>query len=395
NMQKRSYLLSGLAGVLALGALVLLIGWTPVAAQGSGSTTRVSVASDGAQSNGDASLPAISVNGRFVAFRSSADNLVSGDTNQGLDIFVHDQLTGETTRASLSSSGTQGNSLSDDPALSGSGRYVAFHSYASNLVSGDTNRNYDVFTHDRVTGQTTRVSVNSAGTQGNNESLAPVLSGSGRYVAFYSYATNLVGGDNNQAYDVFVHDRTTSQTTRVSISSAGVQGCCDSYFPSLSISGRFVAFEGYASNLVSGDTNFASDIFVHDRTTGQTTRLSVASDGTQGNADSSSAALSARGRHVAFRSLASNLVTGDTNNVADIFIHDRATGQTTRLSVASGGAEANGESYTPTLSADGRYVAFYSLASNLVGNDTNGVADVFVHDRETGETARVSVASNG
>ncbi len=361
-----------------------------------GATTRVSVASDGTQGNNSSDYtPALSADGRYVAFYSIASNLVSGDTNDVSDVFVHDRQTGQTARVSVASDGAQGNGHSYGPSLSADGRYVAFGSYASNLVSGDTNEVADIFVHDRQTGQTTRVSVASDGTQGNGRSINSSISADGRYVAFASEASNLVNGDSNGQSDIFVHDRQLGQTTRISVASNGAQGNSYSDSPSLSADGRYVAFWSLASNLVSGDTNGWYDIFVRDRQTGQTTRVSVASDGTQGNNNAYDASLSADGRYVAFRSEASNLVSGDTNGCYDVFVHDRQTGQTTRVSVASDGTQGNGRSYGPSLSADGRYVAFWSVANNLVSGDTNSWHDVFVHDRQTGQTIRDSVASDG
>ena len=353
-----------------------------------GQTTRVSVASDGTEGNCNSDFPSLSVNGRYVAFDSCADNLVSGDSNGFVDTFVHDRATGQTTLVSVASDGTQGNeSSSSHVSISANGRYVAFQSFASNLVSGDTNNTLDVFVHDRQTGQTTRVSVRSNGTQGNGLSAHPSISANGRYVAFASSASNLVNGDNNGAEDVFIHDRKTGRTTLVSVASDGTPGNGESAFPSLSANGHYVAFFSSASNLVSGDTNFTSDIFVHDRQTGRTTRVSVASDGTQANDGSGTLSISANGRYVAFESVASNLVSSDTNNSQDIFVHDRQKGQTTRVTVASDGTQGNGNSFDPypaSISANGRFVAFESVASNLVSDDTNGVTDFFVHDRKGG-----------
>ena len=169
-------------------------------------------------------------------------------------------------------------------------------------------------------------------------------------------------------------------TTRVSVASDGAQGNGYSYHPSISADGRYVAFESYATNLVSGDTNGYIDVFVHDRQGGGTTRVSVTSDGAQGGTGSWNPSISADGRYVAFMSAASNLVSGDTC-CSDIFVHDRQSGQTTRVSVASDGAQGNNHSWYPSISADGRYVAFHSYASNLVSGDTNSAPDVFVHDR--------------
>jgi Tol biopolymer transport system component len=233
---------------------------------------------------------------------------------------------------------------------------------------------------------TTRVSVSSDGGQGEDgHSLRPSISADGRYVAFASGASNLASGDTNGYDDIFVHDRQTGQTTRVSVASDGSQENGSSWSPSISADGRYVAFASEASNLVSGDTDGYDDVFVHDRQMGQTTRVSVASDGTQGNHDSGhwgGSSISAGGRYVAFESWASNLVDSDTNSYDDVFVHDRQTGHTARVSVTSDGTQGNGESRGyPSISADGRYVAFESGASNLVSGDTNDYSDVFVHER--------------
>jgi len=393
NMSRRRYskYLASLGTSIVL--LSLLVNSARAAA---GDTTRVSVSSDGTEGNAESGYASISNNGRYVAFESLASNLESGDTNGFLDIFVHNQLTGETALVSVASDGTQGNQGSGEPSISADGRYVAFMSYASNLVSGDTNDNPDIFVHDQLTGETTIVSVASDGTQANNNSDWLSISADGRYVAFQSYASNLVSGDTNQSYDIFVHDRQTEQTTRVSVASDGTQGNDHSQVPSLSADGRYVAFDSAASNLVSGDTNNNPDIFVHDRQTGETTLVSVASDGTQGNGGSADfPSISADGRYVGFSSHASNLVSGDTNGITDIFIHDRLTGETTLASVASDGTQGNAISNNQFISADGRYVAFMSNASNLVSGDTNGTEDIFVHNRQTGETKLASISSNG
>ena len=350
-------------------------------------TSLVSVASDGTQGNNLSGIPAISVDGRYVAFASLASNLVSGDTNGYQDIFVHDLQTKQTTRVSVASDGTQGNGRSGyHPwcSISGDGRYVAFASDANNLVSGDNNDAHDVFVHDRQTGQTTRISIATNGTQSNADSWGPSISADGRYVAFTSYASNLSNGDTNNERDAFVHDRQTGQTNRVSIASDGTQGNDFSAGTFISADGRYVAFNSQASNLVSGDTNGQLDVFVHDRQTGQTSRISVASDGTQGNHSSFFPSLSTDGRYVAFISQASNLVNGDTNNQWDIFVHDQQMGQTSRVSVDSNGVQFGDSSQDPSISANGRYVAFRFNSW-----------DIYLHDRQTGQTSRVSVNSQG
>jgi Tol biopolymer transport system component len=377
--------------------LATLMG-APGALAAPGITTRVSVDSSGAQGNGESNSPAISANGRFVAFHSAAINLVDGDTNEFIDVFVHDRQTGKTTRVSVDSSGAQGNGNSALPAISADGRFVAFHSIASNLVPADTNADLDAFVHDRQTGITTRVSVDSSGAQGNATSGGPSISADGRFVAFQSFASNLVAGDTNLNGDVFIHDRQTGITTRVSVDSSGAQGNGSSGGGHISISadGRFVAFRSFASNLVAGDTNGFLDVFVHDRQTGMTTRVSVDSSGAQGNEESEMPSISADGRFVAFHSLGSNLVAGDTNGFFDVFLHDQETGVTSRVSVNSSGLQGDTDGgNNPSISADGRFVAFESSATNLVAGDTNDTTDVFVHERATGGTVRVSVNSSG
>jgi Tol biopolymer transport system component len=345
------------------------------------STERVSVDSSGIQGNHDSAQTAISSDGRFVVFDSRSSNLVPGDTNGVDDIFVHDRQTGQTTRVSVDSGGLQGNDYTDLPCISSDGRFVAFESHASNLVVGDTNARGDVFVHDRQTGVTTRVSMESRGLQGNDNSGGPSISSDGRFVAFMSFATNLVPGDTNAAPDIFVHDRQTGQTTRVSVDSGGFQCHGESFRPSISWDGRFIAFVSEASDLVPGDTNNHRDIIVHNRLTSQTTRVSVDSGGHQSDGGSWKPRISSDGRYVAFASFASNLVPGDTNGVADVFAHDRLTGQTTLVSVDTGGFQGNDASGESSISSDGRFVAYESRASNLVPGDTNGRMDVFVHDR--------------
>jgi Tol biopolymer transport system component len=342
----------------------------------------VSIDSAGKQGNNSSYAPSISADGRWVAFQSDATNLVPGDNNGWADIFVHDRQTGKTTRVSMDSAGNQGNGYSMVPVISANGRFVVFGSYASNLVAGDTNGVPDIFVHDRWIGNTTRVNMGFLGDEANDYSYAPAaLSADGRFVAFTSYASNLVLWDTNHVADIFVYDRWSGETTCVSIDSFGNRGDYSSYAPALSADGRLVAFKSLAANLVDEDTNEVADIFVHDRQTGETTRASIDSAGNQSNGESETPALSANGRFVAFASYASNLVPGDNNDRRDIFLYNLSTQKTIRVSLDSAGNESNGISTEPALSADGRYVVFDSNATNLVANDSNGRYDIFMRER--------------
>ena len=303
----------------------------------------------------------------------------------------------ETTRASVDSAGTEGNNSSYDCGISSDGRFVAYWSDASNLVAGDTNNSEDVFVFDRATGSTERVSVDSSGNQvsaGGFVLSTQPLSGDGRFVTFTSQAA-FDPGDTNGKRDIFVRDRVLGTTTRVSVDSAGNQGDGDSDRGALSQDGGIVVFESASDNLVAGDTNGVSDLFVRDLVNGTTERVSVDSSGIESDAWCTGPSISADGNLVAFCGAATNLVPGDTNLDWDVFVRDRAAGTTERVSVDSSGAQADQGSLYPAISADGRFVAFSSFATNLVAGDYNNYPDIFVHDRATGATTRVSVSSSG
>ncbi|MFF3950685.1 S8 family serine peptidase [Streptomyces sp. NPDC001902] len=388
-------------------------------------TERVSLTSEGKQGNHEAWWPKLSADGSAAAFASPASNFAPGDTNGELDVFVTDLNTGETERVSVASDGAQADSFSLTPTLSADARWVGFNSGATNLVPGDTNQQTDSFVHDRRTGTTERVSVASDGTQGNGLSSAPALSADGRYAVFNSEADNLVPGDTNNTTDVFVRDRQTGTTSRISQGADGGPGDGASREQSVSADGRYVAFQSAAGNLVPGDTDGELDVFVRDRQTGTTTLVPgprpgentgpvISADGRvvaftnnwqlftqdlrtgtseQVSVNSAEApaddwafapALSDDGSKVAFYSYATNLATVDTNRQLDVFVRDRTAGTTERVSTGLEGAEADGASDLPSLSGDGRYVAFESAATNLVADDTNRRYDVFVHDRVAG-----------
>jgi Tol biopolymer transport system component len=385
-----------LLGALAAAAVVL--GSPSLASPGT--TVRVSVDSSGNQSNGTSNAPALAADGDLVGFFSIASNLVPGDTTGGPDYFLHDRNTGVTERLTVNSNEEEQNwGIEPDagrpPAMSSDGRYVAFNSPATNLVASDGNNSYDVFVRDRVAGTTERVSVDSAGNEGNDHSWYPSISGDGRYVAFESGASNLVLGDTDVCggygcYDIFVHDRDTGTTERVSVDSAGNEANGHSSSPCISTDGRYVAFVSDASNLVPADTNDNGDIFVHDRQTGITERVSVDSDGNQANNYSGAVVLSDDGGYVAFSSRASNLVANDTNSEVDVFVHNRNTGMTERVSVDSSGQQFDVWSYGPAMSADGRFIAFGSIVVDTIAYEAG-----YVHDRLTGLTIRVDVSTSG
>ncbi len=357
-----------------------------------GDTTRVSVDSVGTQANDASKRPSISSDGRFIAFESDASNLVSNDTNAATDIFVKDRQTGEVTRVSVDSSGAQANEGSGGAAISNDGRYVAFVSDASNLVANDTNNTTDVFMKDRQTGVTTRVSISSSGEQANGFSDFPLsISSDGRFVAFNSDASNLVANDTNNATDVFVHDNQTGVTERVSVASDGTQGDSTSFTPSISANGQFVAFTSHATNLVSGDTNNQLDIFVRDRASNITTRVSVNSSGVEANRGAVDGSISGDGRFVAFSSSSTNLMSEETSGLDYAYVHDRQTGTTTLASVFSDGVLMTGRSYTPSLSFDGRYIAFAFDDRS----DSLPTVDIYIRDRQTGVTTQATRGGSG
>lgn len=350
-----------------------------------GMTERVSVDSAGVQANGDSEchfVTSISSDGRFVVYYGAASNLVPNDSNGAYDVFVRDRLLSQTVCASVTPGGVPGNGDSRYAALSQDGRFVAFSSSSSDLVPSAPPGGYGLFVRDLVNAQTVRADVDSAGNPSGGSCSNPALSGDGRVVAFDSTSSQLVPGDTNGDRDVFIHDFASGQTARVSVDSAGNQGLSASSNPTISADGRFVAFHSNANTFVAGDTNGTSDVFVHDRSTGETRRVSVDSAGNQQNSGSlGNTAISADGRYVAFDSYATNLVPLPPNNLLAVFVHDLQSGETIPVNVTPGHQAGNGPSERPSLSADGRWIAFNSAASDLVPLDRNGRSDAFVHDR--------------
>jgi subtilisin family serine protease len=366
-------------------------------------TELASAPSDATQvANEHSQLPRVSADGRYVGFESKAMNLVPGDTNGMFDVFLRGRVAGTTERISVATDETEANGHSGLGGISDDGRYVSFISSASNLVPGDTNAAWDVFVRDRVAGTTERVSVANDGVQGDSHvGSDPAISGDGRYVAFPSWASNLVPGDVNGQRDIFVHDRVSGVTERVSVASDGAAANGDSAYPHISNDGRYVGFGSGGSNLIPNDTNGpVLDTFLRDRQAGTTEVVSLGATGRQGNSYSVGFDMTPDARYFAFGSNSSNLDSKDYNRTADVFVRDRQARTTERVSVSTDGTEANAESLAPTISDNGRMVAFESVANNLIPDDTNWDFgrlgdDVFLRDRAKGTTERISVASDG
>ena len=387
------------------------------------STSRVSQTMGGVGGNGasGSTFVSTSADGRYVAFESAATNLVPGDTNFSSDVFVKDVLTGAIALASVDASGSIGNAASMSPVITPDGRYVVFQSFASNILSGNTSTAGKILRKDLVTGAVALASVDQAGATTDPRGETPDISDDGRFVSFTSPSSDLVPGDSNGTYDVFVKDMQSGSLALVSTNSGGSQlawaasarmtpdarfltffalpggayrkdrvtGALDTVSTAanfansgtdVSADGRYVSFASSAA-LVPEKTSGIQDIFVKDMTTGTITRVSAPLSGIDADAESFIALMSADGRYVAFSSAATNLIVGDVNGVSDVFVKDRGTGIVTRSSVTYQLTEANGASGVfrgTAISPDGKFVAFGSDATNLnPEGDTNGSSDVF------------------
>ncbi len=358
-------------------------------------TERVNTSSSGQEASGLSYETSVSADGRFVAFNSAASNLVPNDTNNAADIFVRDRLLGTTVRVSVDSNGSEGNDHSQNPFLSADGRLVAFRSRSDNLVNGDTNFATDIFVHNRIAGTTERVSMNSMGEEGNGHSLNPSLSADGRFVAFHSLASNLFDRDYNQSYDVFVHDRMAGTTQILSLHYLDGVAAGSSLYASVSGDGNWISFSSGAESLIPDDLNDRGDVFVASRTAGTVERISVGPNGEEANNTSGSInRISSNGRFVAFSSIASNLISWDSNGIQDVFVRDLSNGSTRIVSV-NGNVQGNGTSDFPSISAEGRYIAFESEADNFVLGDGNQSNDIFVFDQLTVKLDRVNLGMGG
>ena len=362
-----------------------------------GDTALVSVNSGGDlgnQSSGDA---VIAKGGRYIAFQSNATNLVPNDFNMTNDVFVRDRKLNTVERVSVASDGTEGNSNSFGTAISRDGRYVAFTSHASNLVDNDSNGTSDAFVHDRVTGETSLVSVGLSGESGDSPTAFGLdISADGRYVAFASLADNLTNDPKSPRMEIYVRDLQLGLTQRATVSATG--GKADRShvrLPSISDDGRYVAFESLATNLASGDSNRNLDVYVRDLQARTTTLVSRGLNGRAGRGGNSwRPAISGNGRHVAYQSDAKNLVRDDSNGVSDVFLYNMGTQSTRRISLRPNGQQAGQPSDGPSISVNGRYIAFTSAAV-LAGDFPATSLRAYLWDRSTKDNELVSVANDG
>jgi len=351
---------------------------------------RLSVDANGVEGDSGSTQPAMTPDGRFVVFSSTATNLVPGDTNAVADIYLRDIVAGTIERVSVGPGGVECDQACSYPAISDDGRWVAFNTAATTLVPGDTNGALDVYLRDRWNDTIERVSVGAGGVQGDGPSFGATLAADARYVTFVSWAGNLVPGDTNSTRDVFLRDRSANTIERISVATGGAQGDDLSGSGTLlsfaTPDGRYVLFGSAASTLVAGDTNGAMDVFVRDRVTGSTAFLVQALGGGAPSGETDLYSMTPDGRFVGFASSAPDLVTGDTNGMTDAFVLDRQSGLVERVSLADGGVEVSGDSWAPCLSEDGRFAVFSSAATDLVPMDSNGRRDVFRRDRVAGTT---------
>jgi Tol biopolymer transport system component len=391
----------GLIGVCLVAALTLLAGGAQAAKNDVDLVSRASGAT-GAKSNGASAHSVVSADGRFVAFVSVATNLSPDDSDGFTDVYVRDLQTNTTVLVSRAGgvSGAKANGDSDAPAISADGRFAAFSSNATNLSADDGDTTSDVYVRDLQTGTTTLVS-RAGGVDGakGRLSFTPAISADGRFVAFYSF-TRLIPDDNDGIWDVYVRDLQTSTTTLVSRASGptGAKGDNNSWRPAISADGRFVAFRSGATNLSPDDGDATEDVFVRDLQAGTTTLVSRATgaSGTKGNDASLDPAISADGRFVAFISQASNLSPDDGDAMQDVFARDLQAGTTTLVSRATGTGGAKGANPSETgpsaISADGRLIGFASSATNLDPDDDDSSSDSYLRDLQENTTTLVSRA---
>jgi Tol biopolymer transport system component len=355
-----------------------------------------SVSNSGVQGNAASQAPWLSANGRWLVFRSKATNLAGPVAAGGRwNIFERDLVNGTTELCSINALGGPANGDSFAPQVSADGRYVVFQSKANNLVASDTNGHVDIFLRDTVLGETALVSRSKIGGPADGDSKAPSISQDGAWVAYETFATNVVPNLTTHHENVVEVNISTAATQLISVTPAGAEGNGNSYFPSMSADGRYVAFTSAGSNLVVDDVNIRTDVFRRDVVGQTTTLLSRSSNGVVGNRASELPSISADGNRIAFRSSASNLVPGDSNGASDDFVRDVRLGTTTLVSMSSSGVQGNSGSWVSTISPDGNWVVFTSDASNLATNTIAGVRNIFVAAVGGGSTFVISTAFDG
>lgn len=376
----------------ALIALVLIL---ISAAASAADTSLISRKSQKKQSDGISGEPAASETGQVVAFRSSATNLDSDRCDDGLNqIYVSDRSTGTIRCVSVNSSGKEGDRDSSAPSISADGRFIAFTSKATNLAGDECDNGFNqVYVHDRTIGTTGCVSVNSNGREANQDSDASSISADGTLIAFDSAATNLSGSKCDNGFNhIFVHDRATSTIRCVSLRSNGDEGNGDSFDASISADGRFVVFHSTATNLSNRCGNGNLHVYRHDLESGETICVSLNNEGRQSNGNSALARVSGDGRFVAFQSNPTNVTTRCSNGFTHIYVRDTVEERTTCASVDKSGNQGNNDSGQPSISSDGRFVAFSSAASNLSHKHCqSGNVQVFIRDRANETTSCASV----
>jgi len=383
-------------GAITFGSVLAFGLYSPatISATVPGVNAGISVNTSGGTPNNYSMKPSTSQDGRYIAYVSAATDVVSGDTNGQADIFLRDRLNGTTALVSVSSSGAQGNGASSRPQVSADGRYIVFDSVATNLVNSDTNARSDVFIRDRVLNTTELVSKSASGVLSNDWSGEPDVTADGKHVVFNSYATNLVASPTPSFGGIYVKNLNNGTVTMLT-QLAGAAANKTSATPSISCEGRFVAFASTANNLVSGDTNNPLKnkfrVYIADTLSGSLNYIT-------GTADKSMqpGQISCNGSYIPFISSATNIVSGDTNLANDTFLYDRINAAFERVSVSSAGTEGNGEGYGESMSVsnDGKYVTFATAATNMVSGDTNGKVDVFLRNRQAGTTELISMDSS-
>ncbi|MFA0833580.1 MAG: Ig-like domain-containing protein [Methanobacterium formicicum] len=356
-------------------------------------TERISISNTGEEGNGDSYESFISPDGRYVTFTSYASNL-GNDVNGYRDVFVRDRLLNVTQRLSVSSTGEEGNGDSYEPSISSDGCYVTFYSYASNLVENDTNGVNDIFVYNRLLKTIKLISISFNGEEANSDSYEPFISTDGNFIVFTSYASNLVENDTNDASDVFVFHQKLNTIKRVSVSFDDGNGNNDSFEPCISSDGRYIAFSSFASNLVENDTNIR-DVFIFDQISGVTERVSISNADEKSIENNYNPSISGDGRYVAFVSgntkpaVSKSLSSFENEDeIVDIFVCDLWSKITRKITISSTGEEANANSEDPVISGNGQYVAFRSYATNLVQGYDNDYGNIFVHDIDN--TASIS-----